>query len=77
MESVEVDSFTSKTTGGTALVIEESSPATQRTDYRWGGKNQQGRDYAGPEELSEGGNPSAIGTDPMPHIMDTVSFAAL
>lgn len=57
---------------GNYVRIEESPSGNSKNGLPMGPENQQGRDYAGPEELPEGGNPSATNTEPTPHFNNSI-----
>lgn len=57
---------------GNYIRIEESPSGNSKNGLPMGPENQQVRDYAGPEELPEGGNPSAQSAKPTPHFNNSI-----
>lgn len=57
---------------GNYVRIEESPSGNSKNGLPMGPENQQGRDYAGPEGLSEGDNPSAESAEPMSHFNNSI-----
>ena len=57
---------------GNYIRIEESPSGNSKNGLPMGPENQQGRDHAGPEGLSEGDNPSTESADPMSRFNNSI-----